>query len=55
MDVRRATISFLRGMPAAAWQRRGISNNKEISVRALIFAVPGHVRHHLAVLDERYR
>lgn len=55
MDVRRATIAFLRGMPAPAWQRRGVSNGKEISVRALILAVPGHVRHHLAVLDERYR
>jgi DinB superfamily len=55
VDVRRATLSFLRGLPADTWARRGIANGKEISVRALAYAIPGHVRHHLEVLAERYR
>jgi DinB superfamily len=55
LDVRRATISFLRGLPAEAWARRGIANGKEVSVRALAYAIAGHVRHHLEVLAERYR
>jgi hypothetical protein len=55
LDVRRATISFLRGLPAEAWTRRGIANGKEISVRALAYAIAGHARHHLEVLAERYR
>lgn len=55
LDVRRATISFLRGLPAEAWGRRGIANGKEISVRALAYAIAGHARHHLEVLAERYR
>lgn len=54
LDVRRATISFLRGLPADAWPRRGVANGKEISVRALAYAIAGHVRHHLEVLAERY-
>jgi hypothetical protein len=55
LDVRRATISFLRGLPSEAWTRRGIANGKEISVRALAYAIAGHARHHLEVLAERYR
>ncbi len=55
LDVRRATISFLRGLPAEAWTRRGTANGKEISVRALAYAIAGHARHHLEVLAERYR
>jgi len=55
LDLRRATISFLRGLPADAWARRGIANGKEISVRALAYAIAGHLRHHLEVLAERYR
>jgi len=55
LDVRRATISFLHGLPAEAWARRGIANGKEISVRALAYAIAGHARHHLEVLAERYR
>jgi hypothetical protein len=54
LDVRRATISFLRGLPADAWTRRGIANGKEVSVRALAYAIAGHARHHLEVLGERY-
>jgi uncharacterized damage-inducible protein DinB len=55
LDVRRSTLSFLRGLPADAWSRRGIANGKEVSVRALAYAIAGHARHHLEVLAERYR
>jgi hypothetical protein len=54
VDVRRATLSFLRGLPPESWPRRGIANGKEVSVRALAYAIPGHVRHHLEVLADRY-
>jgi hypothetical protein len=55
LDVRRATLSFLRGLRADAWARRGIASGKEVSVRALAYAIAGHARHHLEVLAERYR
>lgn len=54
-DVRRATLSFLRGLRAEAWTRRGIASGKEVSVRAMAYAIAGHARHHLEVLAERYR
>ena len=54
-DVRRATLSFFRGLRGEAWTRRGIASGKEVSVRAMAYAIAGHARHHLEVLAERYR
>ena len=52
--VRRASIVLLRSFDAAAWLRRGVANQKEVSVRALAFILAGHERHHRQVLQERY-
>src|SRR5271157_1280661 len=52
--VRRATIVLLRSLDEAAWLRRGVANQKEISVRAQAFITAGHERHHRVVLQERY-
>ena len=53
-DVRRATLALLRGLDQAAWTRRGIANNKEVSVRALAYIIAGHERHHVGILQTRY-
>ena len=52
--VRAATLSLLRGLPSAAWERTGTANDKSVSVRALAFNTLGHERHHLKVLREKY-
>ncbi len=52
--VRRATIALVRSLDEAAWLRRGVANQKEISVRAQVFLIAGHERHHRVVLQERY-
>jgi uncharacterized damage-inducible protein DinB len=52
--VRRASIVLLRSFDATAWLRRGVANEKEVSVRALAFILAGHERHHRQVLQERY-
>lgn len=53
--TRRATIVFFRNLAKEAWDRRGIANDRPISVRGMAFVIVGHERHHLAVLRERYR
>ena len=53
-DVRRATLSLFRHLPAGAWERRGTASDRPVSVRALAYVIAGHVRHHLGVLDTRY-
>ena len=52
--VRSATLSLLRHLPEAAWLRRGVASNNEVSVRALSYIIAGHELHHLNVLRERY-
>jgi hypothetical protein len=53
-SVRAATLHLLRHLPEPAWRRTGIASGKPVSVRALAFIMAGHVKHHLAILHERY-
>ena len=53
--VRRATIAFFKGLPAAALTRSGVANGDLISVRALGWTLVGHAEHHLNIIDQRYR
>ena len=52
--VRWATISFFQNLPDEAWSRTGVANNNPITVRALAYAIAGHVIHHTNVLREKY-
>jgi len=52
--TRNATIALVRGMPSEAWTRRGRANERDVSARALMYIILGHVEHHLAMLAERY-
>ena len=53
--MRQSSLALFRGLEPAAWLRRGIANDQEISVRALAFIIAGHGRHHVQILKERYR
>jgi len=52
--VRRATLSLLRNLDEAAWLRRGIANQNEVTVRALAYIIAGHEVHHRGILEEKY-
>lgn len=52
--LRAGTLAIFSHLSPEAWDRRGIANGKEVSVRALAFVLAGHAAHHLAVLRERY-
>src|SRR5579864_2676202 len=52
--VRRATLTLLRNLDEAAWNRRGIANNNEVSVRAIAYTIAGHELHHRRILEEKY-
>lgn len=53
-DVRKATLSLFRNLPADAWTRTGIASDNRFSVRALAYIAAGHVTYHLGILRERY-
>ena len=52
--ARRSTIAMLRGIPDAAWGRRGVANEVPVNVVGLAYITLGHERHHLRVLHDRY-
>ena len=41
-------------LPAEAWDRRGVSSESPVSVRAAVWIICGHVEHHTRILRERY-
>jgi hypothetical protein len=53
-SVRDATLTLLGGLTPEAWQRRGIVNGYEASVRGLAFHIAGHELRHLRTLREQY-
>jgi uncharacterized damage-inducible protein DinB len=52
--VRASTIHFAKNLDADALTRRGTASNNPFSVRALLYIIAGHERHHAALLRERY-
>ena len=52
--VRAATTSLLQAFTDDMWQRRGVVNGYEASVRGLAFHVAAHELHHLRILRDRY-
>ena len=52
--IRLGNIAMLRTLDEESWSRSGVANGNAVSVRALVFIMAGHVRHHMNVLRERY-
>ena len=52
--VREASILLFRSFNDAAWSRRGVASQKEVTVRALGFITAGHQIHHRLILEEQY-
>ena len=53
--LRASNLSVLRNLAPERWAQAGNANGKPVTVRALAWVMAGHVRHHLAVLRDRYR
>ncbi|MBI3409654.1 MAG: DinB family protein [Planctomycetes bacterium] len=51
---RRAHLAFFGNLDDAAWSRSGQSNNNAMTVRAAAYVIVGHVRHHMAILRNRF-
>jgi uncharacterized damage-inducible protein DinB len=52
--VRASTIHFAKNLDSESLTRRGRASNNPVSVRALLYIIAGHERHHAALLRERY-
>lgn len=54
VHLRLANLPTFRRLAPGDWNRRGTASGFPVTVRALGYVLAGHVRHHLAILDERY-
>ena len=52
--TRAATVALFDTFTEEQLDRRGTANNGPATVRALLYIVPGHERHHLNIIRERY-
>jgi enterochelin esterase-like enzyme/uncharacterized damage-inducible protein DinB len=52
--VRAATIALFDTFGEQELSRRGTANGGPATVRALLYIIPGHERHHLNIVRERY-
>src|SRR5262249_41408276 len=52
--LRRSNLLLFRRFASEVWMRKGVAAGEGITVRALAYVMVGHVRHHAAVLAERY-
>jgi len=53
-ELRQANMRPLRNLSDLDWTRMGTASGFPVSVRALAYIMAGHVRHHLAIVRERY-
>ena len=52
--IRLGNIAMFRTPDEESWSRVGTANENQVTVRAIVFIMAGHVRHHMSVLRERY-
>ncbi|MBH8557301.1 DinB family protein [Hymenobacter sp. BT442] len=52
--TRAATVALFDSFTEEQLDRRGTANGGPATVRALLYIVPGHERHHLNIIRERY-
>lgn len=51
---RRSNMLLINNLSDEASKRMGTASEKAVSVRALVYIMAGHVRHHIRILNERY-
>lgn len=52
--VRASTLALIRRLEAEDLDHRGSANSNPVTARALVWIIPGHERHHVRILRERY-
>jgi hypothetical protein len=53
--LRKANLYLLKSFNETELDKLGIANNNQISVRAIIWVLAGHIIHHINIINERYK
>ena len=51
--IRRANVLLVKRIPAEQFANRGVASESEISARACLFILAGHVKYHLEIIHKR--
>jgi uncharacterized damage-inducible protein DinB len=54
LSVRQSSILLFQNMNEEFFDRKGIANDSEVTVRALLFFIVAHAYHHMGVIEEKY-
>lgn len=54
LNSRKALLSMVKTLPNTSLENRGEADGNAISVRALLWIIPGHLIHHLTILKNKY-
>lgn len=52
--LRKANLYLFRSLSETELERSGTANDKQISVKALLYVIAGHIMHHTQIVKERY-
>lgn len=52
--VREATLALVRSLDGEAVAQRGVASGKEVSARALVWMIAGHMQHHFGLTADKY-
>ncbi len=52
--MRKSHLYLINSLNEEALNRIGVANEKQISVRAIVFVLAGHIIHHTKIIKERY-
>ena len=52
--LRKANLLLLKNLSDEASRRMGTASEKVVSVRALVYIMAGHIKHHFNILNQRY-
>ena len=52
--TRESSIYMISALTDEQLERKGVASGNEVSVRALVYMLPGHELHHLKLIKERY-
>lgn len=52
--LRASTVALFKSFDATAMVKKGIANEKELSVQQILMVLIGHELHHIKIIEERY-
>ena len=53
--LRESNMLLVKGFDEESLQKHGTANDNEVTVLALLYIIAGHEKHHMNILQERYR